>query len=73
MKSALSYELIERAISGDEEAVNRIVSIYEPYINTLASKSLYDAEGNEYIGVNVDLKDHLVRKLINLIHTYKVA
>ncbi len=73
MKSALSYELIERAISGDEDAVNRIVSIYEPYINTLASKSLYDAEGNEYIGVNVDLKDHLVRKLINLIHTYKVA
>lgn len=73
MKSALSYELIERAILGDEDAVNRIVSIYEPYINTLASKSLYDAEGNEYIGVNVDLKDHLVRKLINLIHTYKVA
>lgn len=73
MKSTLSYELIERAISGDEDAVNRIVSIYEPYINTLASKSLYDAEGNEYIGVNVDLKDHLVRKLINLIHTYKVA
>ena len=73
MKSALSYELIERAISGDEDAVNRIVSIYEPYINTLASKALYDAEGNEYIGVNVDLKDHLVRKLINLIHTYKVA
>ena len=73
MKSALSYELIERAISGDEDAVNRIVSIYEPYINTLASKSFYDAEGNEYIGVNVDLKDHLVRKLINLIHTYKVA
>ena len=73
MKSALSYELIERAISGDEDAVNRIVSIYEPYINTLASKSLYDVEGNEYIGVNVDLKDHLVRKLINLIHTYKVA
>ena len=73
MKSALSYELIERAISGDENAVNRIVSIYEPYINTLASKPLYDAEGNAYIGVNVDLKDHLVRKLINLIHTYKVA
>ena len=73
MKSALSYELIERAISGDEDAVNRIVSIYEPYINTLASKPLYDADGNEYIGVNVDLRDHLVRKLISLIHTYKVA
>lgn len=73
MKTALSYELIERAISGDEDAVNQIVSIYEPYINVLASKPMYDAEGNEYIGINVDLRDHLVRKLINLIYTYKVA
>lgn len=73
MKNALSYELIERAVSGDETAIKRIISIYEPYINTLASKELYDAEGNEYIGVNVDLKDHLVRKLISLIHTYKLA
>ena len=73
MKSTLSYELIERAIWGDDEAVNRIVAIYEPYINTLASKPLYDADSNEYIGVNVDLRDRLVRKLISLIHTYKVA
>lgn len=73
MKNALSYKLIERAVSGDETAIKRIIAIYEPYINTLASKELYDAEGNEYIGVNVDLKDHLVRKLISLIHTYKLA
>ena len=49
MKSKLSYDLIERAILGDETAVNRIVEIYEPYINTLASKPLYDSKGNEYI------------------------
>ena len=73
MNSALSYDIIECAVSGDEVAINRIISIYEPYINTLASKTLFDKEGNEYIGVNVDLKDHLIRKLINLIHTYKIA
>ena len=73
MKDKLTYELIERAFSGDELAINRIIVIYEPYINTLASKILYDAEGNEYVGVNVDLKDHLTRKLLELIHTYKVA
>lgn len=73
MKNALSYALIERAISGEEAAVNRIIAIYEPYINTLASKPLYDTDGNEYIGVNVDLKDHLIQKLINLIHTYKMS
>lgn len=73
MKSKLSYDLIERAILGDETAVNRIVEIYEPYINTLASKPLYDSKGNEYIGINVDLKDNLIRKLINLVHTYKIV
>lgn len=73
MKNALSYKLIEQAVSGDETAIDRIVEIYQPYINTLASRTLYDSEGNEYIGVNVDLRDHLVRKLINLIHTYKIA
>ena len=73
MKNKLNYKLIERAVSGDETAVNRIVAIYEPYINTLATKTLYDSEGNEYIGINVDLKDHLTRKLLELINTYKIA
>ena len=73
MKHKLTYKLIKRAVSGDVIAINRIVAIYEPYINTLASKSLYDAEGNEYIMINVDLKDHLTSKLINLIHRYKIA
>ena len=72
MKNELNYELIERAVSGDETAIKQIVSIYEPYINTLASKSLYDSEGNEYIGINVDLKEHLTSKLINMINEYKI-
>lgn len=73
MKNELTYKLIERAVSGDEVAINRIVTIYEPYINTLASLQLYDDDGNEYIGVNVDLKDHLTQKLLDLIQTYKIA
>ena len=32
MKNEINYELIERAVSGDETAINCIVSIYEPYI-----------------------------------------
>ena len=73
MKHKLTYKLIERAVSGDEIAIYNIVTIYEPYINTLASVPLYDSDGNEYIGINVDLKDHLTRKLFDLIHTYKIA
>ena len=72
MKNKLSYELIEKAVSGDEEAIDRILKIYEPYINTLASQTLLDSDGNEYVGVNVDLKEHLIGKLLRLIDVYKV-
>ena len=70
MKNKLSYELIEKAVSGDEEAIDRILKIYEPYINTLASQTLLDSDGNEYVGVNVDLKEHLTSKLLTVISKY---
>lgn len=73
MTNGLSYELIQNAVSGDETAINRIVAIYEPYINTLASQTLYDKAGNEIVGVNTDLHDYLKSKLIHVIHTYKIA
>lgn len=70
MKGDLNYELIDKAVSGDEEAINRILKIYEPYINTLASQTLLDSDGNEYVGVNVDLKEHLTCKLLTVISKY---
>lgn len=73
MTNGLNFELIQSAVSGDQDAINRIVAIYEPYINTLSSQTLYDKDGNEVIGVNVDLHDYLKSKLIHVIHTYKIA
>ena len=70
MKSKLSYELIEKAVSGDVEAAQRILKIYEPYINTLASQTLFDKDGDGYMGVNVDLKEHLTCKLLTVISKY---
>ena len=72
MKNELNYELIKKAVSGEQEAIDRIVAIYQPYINTLASKTLYDECGNKYIGINVDLKEHLISKLIKMINEYKI-
>ena len=40
MTKGLNYELIKKAVSGDEVAINKIVKIYEPYINTLVSTKL---------------------------------
>lgn len=69
----LNRRLIEKATSGDPEAIKRIVSIYQPYINTLTTMTLYDFNGNEYSGVNVDMQESLTTKLIELILNYQVA
>lgn len=72
MKNGLNFNLIQAAVSGDKVAIEKIVSIYEPYINKLASKKLFDEEGNEYIGIDIDLKEHLKTKLIEVIFKYRV-
>lgn len=73
MTHGLSYSLIQSAVSGDEEAIGKILTVYEPYINTLASKKLFDTDGNEFIGIDVELQEHLKTKLIDVILKYEVA
>lgn len=72
MKNRLNSKLIRQAVSGNSLAIVEIVSIYKSYINTLSSRTLYDLVGNEYMGINVDLQERLVSKLINLILSFKV-
>ena len=73
MTHNITFQLIKLAVSGNTMAINRIVDIYSPYITTLASRTLYDSDGNEYVGVNVDLQQQLIRKLIQLIITFKIT
>jgi len=71
MRNKLNSELIKQAVFGNCTAINKIIAIYKPYINTLSSRTLYDLEGNEYVGINVDLQDRLTSKLIDLIGAFK--
>ena len=73
MTQGLTYNLICSAVSGNESAIKRIVKIYEPYINTLSSKKLYDEYGNEYTGIDIDLQECLKSKLTDIIMKYKLA
>ena len=72
MTKGLTYDLIKRAVNGDKISINRIIEICEPYIKSLAIRPLYDREGNEYQGIDVDLYDALKQKLIYILHTYKM-
>ena len=71
MTYGLNYELIKSATKGDVEAINIIMKIYEPYINKLSTKRLFDKSENEYMGIDVDLHDRLKRKLLKVIVNYK--
>ena len=73
MTYGLNYEVIKSAINGDIESINKLLKIYEPYINKLATKRLFDKDGREYMGIDVDLHDRLKRKLLKIIVNYKVA
>ena len=71
MRNKLNSELIKQAVFGSCTAIDKIIEIYKPYINTLSSRTLYDLKGNEYVGINVDLQDRLTSKLIHLIGAFK--
>ena len=72
MTEKLNSELIKQAVSGNCTAINEIIAIYKPYINTLSSRTLYDLDGNEYVGINVDLQERWTSKLIHFIGAFKV-
>lgn len=72
MTRGLSYKLIKDAVSGNEEAINKLISIYDPYMKSLSVRELIDENGDEYIGIDVDLYDRLKSKLLYIIHNYKL-
>ena len=73
MTRGISYDLIQKAVSGDKLAIQKLESIYQPYINELSTKLLFDEEGNEFYGIDVDLQDSLHTKLLDIISKFKVA
>ncbi len=73
MTNGISYDLIIKAVSGDIGAVEKITRIYQPYINSLASKRLFDEDGNEFIGIDVDAQERLQSKLLDIISKFKIA
>lgn len=71
-KNLLSKELIYAAISGKESAIQKVIKYYEPYINSLSSRELYDSYGNIYIYRDPVLKTELQDKLITGILRFRI-
>ncbi len=70
--SILPYTTIEAAASGDVDAINAVLKHYERYIAALATRTLYDENGNPHLCVDEEMKRRLETKLITKILSFDV-
>ena len=63
----LSYDLIQRAIHGDPEALEEILLYYDAYINALVTYETTRPDGRTYRQVDEDMKVEVQMKLLDAI------
>lgn len=68
----LPYSVIEAAATGNVDAINDVLSHYQRYITTLATRILYDEYGTPHLCVDEELKRRLETKLITRILCFKL-
>ena len=72
VSSLLPYTTIEAAASGNVDAINAVLKHYERYIAALATRTLYDENGNPHLCVDEEMKRRLETKLITKILSFDV-
>lgn len=63
----LSVSVFEAAHAGDSLAMDKVLWHYEPYINKLCTRKLYDEYGGAHYCLDEYMKRHLEIKLITAI------
>ena len=69
----IPYPIIILAAGGDVDAINAVLKHFENYINVLATRQLYDEDGNTYMCVDKELRRRLETKLITAILNFDAA
>ena len=65
----LNYDLINRAVHGNHEALEEILRIYEPFINALVSVDIHRPDGRTQREVNEDWKSQVQMRIVDAIKT----
>ena len=70
-RKRISYQTICAMKEGDEDALQEIVKYYEPYINAVCRRDLYDQFGNCREAVDLQLKDEIIAEYVfAILYTY---
>ena len=63
----LPFSIIEAAVSGDVDAINKVLKHYEGYIMALSTVRLFDEYGKVHYAVDYEIRRTLETKLITKI------
>ena len=69
----IPFWVIERALEGDIQAINKILKHYEGYIAKLSVRKMYDEYGCIHYCVDETLRRRLETKLIKTIIGFKIV
>jgi len=70
----LTFPIILKATQGEIEAINTVLQHYAGYIASMATRKVYDEQGNYYTYIDEWFRRRLETKLIHAIVTnFKVA
>ena len=72
-KKLIPHCVIERALEGDIQEINKVLKHYEGYIAKLSIRKMYDEYGSVYYGVDETLRRRLETKLIKTILGFKMV
>jgi len=73
INNLVPYPVIVLAAGGDVDAINAVLRHFGEYIIVLATKRLYDEDGNPYLCVDEGLRRRLETKLITAILNFDAA
>ena len=67
-RGLLPYPVIIAATKGEPQAMNIVCQHYAGYIAHLSMRKLRDERGNNYYGIDEDIRDRLRSKLMQAVH-----
>lgn len=67
-----SYYLLSSAMDGNENAIDKLLKFYDPYISKCCLRPLYDEYGNVYVAVDMELKGRIREALMKMILEFEV-
>lgn len=67
----LTYDLILRAVAGEENALGEILKLYEPFIVTLVSTDVIGLDGKVHQQINEDWKSAAQIQLVKAIKKWE--